>query len=630
MPFTGTSKADFLNDLHSKKISYQVKTWTNYMENVKKSKAVVVQVDSEKQVQEVMQAVKKQNAQYPESKITVRATAGWADKESEWCCFPWAKEQEERYNESFSFSEGSAADVIIRFSPKYQKVKKLGEIKHKSPVDSQNPLDHLRTYEVWVTAGVQIAALAQKLRESGLSLRTASMLSWASAVGLAATGGHGTGRDESAFSGQITALRICDQDGNICEINPDHEDFATLCSAHSGALGIVLGMKLKTVEAFNLKETIHNFSTVEKMKSHLDELLSNNQYFSLIGIPSYGYPHDDLSLLDKWQIRLWNYTQEARTKIQDPPYTADARSWAQELSVRVGDSVQDFLLDSKLIKLLPQYLLLAAAAITGTRGTKALVDHENSITHYQVAFPKAMRDVSYLLPVKDKEAGALLAKVLQKIDELVKEGAKHGECPITYAVYARYIKGTTGGLSTSATSSDDEHIIALDIVTHPNAPGIANFEKKLLSYLSEIGVKPRFHLGKNFPNGIHSYADFLQPEAIAEYKKALTKWYGSEEQLQASPFITPYFEQMLGGSPMNLLHLEKEKQLAKEETPQHEHSIEDCSQFLEHLIPALEVLPSMGAQNKQLKESFINQCRETLETMKEKQTQESSLTEAII
>ncbi|WP_019215352.1 hypothetical protein [Legionella tunisiensis] len=123
MPFADGSKAAFLKDLTNKGISHKVETWTNYMENVVKRKAVVIQVDNEKQVQEVMWAVKKQNAQHSDHKISVKGTAGWADKEPSWCCFPWAKAQEQRYNESFSFSEGSVADVIIRFSPTYQNVK---------------------------------------------------------------------------------------------------------------------------------------------------------------------------------------------------------------------------------------------------------------------------------------------------------------------------------------------------------------------------------------------------------------------------------------------------------------------------------------------------------------------------
>ncbi len=584
------------------------------MENVQRPGAIVVEIDDEAQVQEVVRAVKKQNEQHPDHKITVRATAGWEDAQSSWGCFPWAKTQEHRYNESFSFSEGSSADVIIRFSKKYQSVKKLGTLPPKSTL-SKNPLDKLPAYEVCVKAGVQIATLAQKLRELGASLRSISMLSWASFIGLIATGGNGTGYDEGSVSDQVISLRVCDHNGEIREITREHKDFATLCSAHSGALGIVLSANIRAVEAFNLQETVYNFDDVKEMGPHLGALLNENQYFTLIGVPN---PVGDVDGIAKWQIRLWNYSEAERTKVQDPPYEADARSLAQELSVRVGDSIQEFLLDPKLKKLMPFYLLLSAAIITGTRGTEPIIDHENNITHYQAAFPKAMRDVSYLLPVKDNEAGPLLAAVLQKIDELVKAAGKHGEYPITYAVYTRYIKGTNGGLSPTATDSEDEHVLVLDIVTNPDAPGIEKFEKELLAYFSEINIKPRFHLGKNFPAGIESYADFLNPEALAEHRRALERWYGTEEQLKASPFITPYFEQMLQMEPALKQQLESMplKTVSKFEVQEKEHSHEECAAFLEHLITAMQSLPLNNKKTRELKESFVTQCKETLASIK--------------
>ncbi len=84
----------------------------------------------------------------------------------------------------------------------------------------------------------------------------------------------------------------------------------------------------------------------------------------------------------------------------------------------------DFLLDSGLKHLLPQFMLVSAAVITGTRGTEAKVDYENHISHPQVAFPKEMHDVSYLIPVKDNEAGSKLEMILQKIEALLNKTGK--------------------------------------------------------------------------------------------------------------------------------------------------------------------------------------------------------------
>ncbi|WBV63749.1 hypothetical protein PGH43_02825 [Legionella pneumophila 130b] len=86
----------------------------------------------------------------------------------------------------------------------------------------------------------------------------------------------------------------------------------------------------------------------------------------------------------------------------------------------------DFLLDSGLKHLLPSFMLLSAAVVTGTRGTSPKVDYENHITHPQVAFPKEMRDVSYLIPVKDDEAGQKLELILQKMEAMLNEAGSMG------------------------------------------------------------------------------------------------------------------------------------------------------------------------------------------------------------
>ncbi|HFL3390161.1 TPA: L-gulono-gamma-lactone oxidase, partial [Legionella pneumophila] len=180
----------------------------------------------------------------------------------------------------------------------------------------------------------------------------------------------------------------------------------------------------------------------------------------------------------------------------------------------------DFLLDSGLKHLLPSFMLLSAAVVTGTRGTSPKVDYENHITHPQVAFPKEMRDVSYLIPVKDDEAGQKLELILQKMEAMLNAAGSKGEFPVTYAIYVRYLKGTNGGLSTSFTSSDNERILAIDVVTHPEAPGITNFEKGFMSFLKEMNIIPRNHLGKNFPAGVVHYDQFLGAERVSKYKQA--------------------------------------------------------------------------------------------------------------
>ena len=338
MPFAPGSRQALLADLHHQGIALHQETWKNYMGGVKKPNAIIVQVDTDEQARQVILAVKRQNDAYKSTKITMRPAAGWWDGHRNLaCCFPWKQVQETHYNESFSFSEGAVADIIVLFGKKFQHVRVIGKIDDAMGSD-EHPIHRLSATAVDVTAGVQIATLADELQKQGLSLSTASMIPWVSAVGLAATGGHGTGRDEPAFSGLIRSMTICDMNGDIREITPEHPDFATLCSAHDGMLGIVLKMQLKTVRAFKLRETIHNYKHLGDLVKELPYLLHDNQYFTLMRIPTYPAPSEEHA--EKWHVRLWNYTEEPRTQhSKAAPYAADASSLFNELSSLVGDAL---------------------------------------------------------------------------------------------------------------------------------------------------------------------------------------------------------------------------------------------------------------------------------------------------
>ncbi len=647
MAFSTELKSKFIEQLRKNKISYSY-GWNNYMGTVKNPAALVAEIDDEQQMQTVTKLVKTINAdKTPDSKITMRATAGWSDKPELSCClFPWSQVQKDEYNEGFSFSEvvgGRVApntpgtDVIIRFSKKFHHTKVIGPIKNPVLFNPNTPIHQLPSFEVEVSAGVQIAELAEFLRNNNLSLTTTSMIAWVTVVGLAGTAGHGSGRDEPGFSGLIESARVCDMDGTIREIDRNHPDFATLMGGHSGLLGIILSVKIRAVRAFNLCETIELFHNTQEMSGKLSAMLKDNQYVSLIGMPCSTNEEID-QLINKWQIRKWNYSELEPTQKEKSPYAPDLNSFIQELEVRIGSSIMEFLLDSGLKHLLPYFMLFSAAIVTGSRGTKAIVDYENHITHPQVGFPKLMRDVSYLIPVSDDEAGKTLEDVLQKIDELLKNSSKKGEYPVTYAVYARYAKGTNGGLSTSATSSEEERIIAIDIVTHPDAPGIAHFEQQFLAALKEMDITPRHHLGKNFPAGILHYDQFLESKAIAEFREALERWYSTpslidgKERFEMSPFHTPYLQRMLSPSPVLTQQLtdeveskEQDKTTIKPiELPGKKHTNQECLDFLTALHTIIDNIPLPNDEAKTAKEAFLNACRIELEARQSK-TNSSSL-----
>ncbi len=647
MTFPAELQKQFIQMLNKNGISYS-SGWSNYMETVKNPAALVLEIKNDKQISMVMKAIKELNKdRNPQNKITVRATAGWTDtkKCKCFCLFGWDKEQEEQYNEGFSFSQvvgGRASvdtagtDVIIRFAKSYQYTKVLGTMKNPPVVNPKNPIHQLPVSLVEVSAGVQISELADFLRKHKLSLTTASMIAWVSAVGLAGTAGHGTGRDEPAFSGLIESIKICDAEGNIRELTRDDPDFANLVGGHSGLLGVVLSMKIRAVKAFNLEESIELYSDTKEMSGKLAGVLKNNQYVSIMGMPSYSCPETG-KLVSKWQIRKWNYTTEKPTTRENAPYAPDISSFAQELQVRIGSSVMEYLLDSGLKHLMPAFMLLSAAVVTGTRGTARKVDFENHISHPQVAFPKAMRDVSYLIPVKDADAGKVLEETLQKMESLLNKAGSKGEYPVTYAIYVRYIKGTNGGLSTSYTHSEDERILAIDVVTHPDAPGIDNFERNMMSYFRSKGISPRNHLGKNFPAEVQSYEQFFGPKIIQDYMESLQRWYSSPdkkdgpEKLAMSPFFTPYLQNMLSPSPSPKEELEQKEDSEKvpvninRAMTSQEHSESELLDFLTKLHAEISKMDIKSDEGKSAKENFLSVCQLELERMNIKQSSATTL-----
>lgn len=590
MPMNANARQALIRLCRDKDIPIDNEPWQNFMASLNTRQAIVVDVKNEEQVVWLMQKVAALNEE-DGNNIKVRASAGWAN-EDPYCgcsCFGFfSKAQTNRYNESYSFSPGAIGDLIIRFNPEYQKHGlNVSPIREPIDVNADNPIKRLKPFEVNVPAGMQIKALADYLEKQKKSLTTVSMLSYASAIGLAMNAGHGTGRDESSFAGLIRELRICDNHGNIRTLSIGHNDFETLRAAKAGLLGIVLSAKLRCVEGFKLKETIKNYVSLEALSGELQDLLQNNQYFTLMHMPSYLPDVIADNLIPNWHVRLWNYSTEKST-ISGPTYEADIESFTQELSAKIGASVQEFLLDNELYKLLPAFMTVAASTVTATRGTKEEVGKENHMTHYQVAFPKKITDLSFLVPVSDENCGAVLTQHLAKIDALLDEAREANTYPVTYAVYVRYFKGTNGGLSTSQTQ-ENERTLAIEVVSHPGAPGLAHFEKKLTAYFKEQGVA-RFHLGKEIPESAGNYRDFLGGEAVDAFIGALNRWYGQESDFPKSPFITEYFEQMLGQKPMPEPEEEhgEEALIANDKARVPYHSKEELIEFLNGLIKQMD------------------------------------------
>jgi L-gulonolactone oxidase len=279
-----------------------------------------------------------------------------------------------------------------------------------------------------------------------------------------------------------------------------------------------------------------------------------------------------------------------------------------------------FLLNSELKSLLPDLMLFAATQSIEARGTKSIVDFENHLTHPQVAFPKVLHDVDYFIPVNENEAGEHLEGILEQVEKQVYQAAAKGEYPLTYAVYARYLKGTNGGLSTTSTNSSDEHILAVDVVTHPQAQGIDRFEAGFLAYLKEKNLNFRNHLGKDFSYGVVRYDQFLEPDNIKAFVEAAQRWNATPgendgaERLAMAPYNVHYLQKMLDRKPILENKFEVEKPSDKKEHI--EYSNEEHLTFLTRLCEAVTLMPVHGDATQNAKTAFLKICHEELENRK--------------
>lgn len=349
-----------------------------------------------------------------------------------------------------------------------------------------------------------------------------------------------------------------------------------------------------------------------------------SQVYDMMGMPSSS--KSELSEdIHQWQVRMWNFTTDKPTQNGKPTYSPTITSFIQELGLRLGADLMDFLVNSELKDLLPEFMLIAAAQSIEARGTNAIVDFENHITHPQVAFPEELRDVDYFIPVKNDMAGEHLEAVLQQIENQINKAAKRGEYPITYAVYVRYLKGTNGGLSTTSTNAQDEHIIALDVVTHPQAQGIARFEKEFLGFLKEQKFEVRNHLGKNFPASVVRYAQFLDSKNMKQFVEAAERWNATPgksdgaERLAMAPYNMNYFQEMLDLSPSLESELEIKSIKVESHSPKSksmEYTKDEYVAFLTRLHAVVDLMPVQGEAAKKAKGTFLRTCQSELEHRK--------------
>ena len=498
-----------LTFIESQKLKIKTsKGWKNFSENIDLPEVLVFDVKDISSLQKILKRIYKLNEEKEDSteRIVVRVAAGKSKKQ---------------YHESYSFTDGLQASIIIRLVGKEFK-----------GIEKTNQRDVVK-----VGASMQIGKVDEMLYEKfNLALPTSSLIPYVTVSGLAANAGHGTGLHQPSFSGLIEAMTICLPNGEIVRIDKSHPDFETIRGAHLGLFGVILSLELKCMEAKKLQCVMQARSLPELLDEIEEGLFLHDPYVSIMYVPTYQPDELTNKELKNVIVYRWRPVDKMVTDVNDHP------NWSHlaqsiEIKMEEGFHITDFLRECP--ELIPYYMTYLVTRIAIGKNDKISVGPWPRI-HYQTAFPKEINDFDCLFEVgKDCKE---ISHAFKKLAETLMEAAKNKEFPVTYAAYARLIAGTNGGLSTSQ-HQNDKMVCGFDVVSSPNIPGYEKFKNTMLDFfIEECHGKP--HWGKDVPLNI-DYAKLYGNDFI-QFKQVLEKWYVTNEMsLENSMLLNNFFCKIL-------------------------------------------------------------------------------------
>lgn len=139
---------------------------------------------------------------------------------------------------------------------------------------------------VVVGAGIRIRALNDLLAGLGLALENMGATCAQSIAGATATGTHGTGGALGSLSTQIVGMRLLTADGAVLDVDSRSQpELFAAARVGLGALGIVMRVALRVVDAFRLR--------LDTTPMPLDELLKQlcvSRATGLVSLPPCVYP----------------------------------------------------------------------------------------------------------------------------------------------------------------------------------------------------------------------------------------------------------------------------------------------------------------------------------------------------
>lgn len=493
------------------------KGWKNFSENLNAPEVLVMDIEDIESLSNLVAKIDEINqTKAPAQRIILRTAAGGRETE---------------YSQSFSFTPGAEADVIIRLvGNEFRSIQKTSQ---------QNV--------VCVGGSVQIGELDTELFEKhNLSLSTSSLIPYVTVAGLAANAGHGTGKDQPGFCGLIKAMTLCLPNGKIVRIDHTHPDFEAIRASNFGLFGIVINMELECIEAKNMICVMDVSNIPDLIKKIKDGLFFKYPYVSVMYMPT--YQPDEMTSERYNNVIIYNWMPaDKNMPIQNSHPTL--AHFTQELEIksenvlRITDLYRD---KPQLIPYFMRYLVTKA----GIGSKDAISVGPWPTVHYQTAFPHDIDDADYLFEV-GKGCDEILQALETIVTSLTKQAAK-GEYPITDAMYFRFISGSEEdelkpgnvGLSTSA-HKKGKYVCGLDMVSSNGIPGYSEFKEEMKAYFlnSELHAKP--HWGKYVPLDV-DYRKVYGEEIFDHFVDVLENWYKTHNiKISNSMLLNSFFCQVL-------------------------------------------------------------------------------------
>lgn len=131
-----------------------------------------------------------------------------------------------------------------------------------------------------VSAGLRFGELTETLHRSGFALHNLGSLPHISVAGACATGTHGSGVGNRSLAGAVRALELVTADGTVVTLRRGDPEFAGAVVS-LGALGIVTGVTLDLVPAFDVQQWVYEGLPEEQLLGRFDDVMAEAYSVSL-------------------------------------------------------------------------------------------------------------------------------------------------------------------------------------------------------------------------------------------------------------------------------------------------------------------------------------------------------------